>query len=92
MFERFSQRKRSDFEQVEENFNIIEASEQMEQPPPRRRGRSSGRERRGRREGNRDGARGGARDGARGGARGGVEGGVEGDAADGTNVLMKDVF
>ena len=89
MFEGSSLRERSDFEQVEENFNIdpTEAPEQMKQPPPRRRGRPPGRGRRGRRGGNK-----GVRRGARGGARGGVEGGVEGDAADGTDVPMEDVF
>ena len=92
MFERSSQRKRSDFEQMKKNFNIdsIEASEQMSSL--RRRGRSSERERRGRRGGDRD-VRRGTRGGARGGARGGVVGGgVEGDVAGGTDVLMEDVF
>ena len=67
LFERSSQRERSDFEMMKETLNIdsIEAP----QVPPRRRGRPPERERR---EGYR-----GARDGARGGARGGVEGGTD---------------
>ena len=66
VFERSNQRKRSDFEQMKENFNIdsIEASEQMKQSPLRRRDRSSERERRGKRGGNSDEARDEARDGA----------------------------
>ena len=81
VFERSSQRKRSHFEQMEKNFNIdsTEASERVKQSSSRRRGRPSGRGRRGRRGGYR---------GVRRDARGGVRGGVEGDAAGGTDVPM----
>ena len=94
MFERFNQRKRSDFEQMKKNFDIdsIEASEQMKQSSFKRRGRSSERERRERREDNKDETRDEARDEARNDARSDVEGDVKDDATDGTNVPMKDVF
>ena len=78
LFERFSQRKRSDFEMMKKTFNLdfIEASQMLS----RRRDRSSERERREEYKNARDDAR----NDARGDARNDVE--------DETNVLMKNVF
>ena len=89
MFERFSQRKRSAFEQMKKNFNMnsIEAFEQMKQSSFKRRDRSSEREKRERRENNRN-----VRNDARNDARDDVEDDVEDDVKDETNVLMKNVF
>ena len=97
MFERSSQRKRFDFEQMKKNFSInsIEASEQMKQSSLKRRDRSFEREKRERRENNRDvkdDARDDARADARDSARDNVEGDIEGDVEDETNVPMKNVF
>ena len=96
MFERSSQRKRFDFEQMKNNFNIdsIKASEQMQFS--RRRNRSSERERREKREDDRDvkrDTRNDARDDARDVARDDVvENDVENNVTDETNVFMKNVF
>ena len=96
LFERFSRREPSGFEQVKEIFDIdsidipkqavnqVGQMNQVKQSIRRPRGRPPGREReRGDREDYR-----GARDGARNDARGGARGDARGDAAD---VHMKDV-
>ena len=105
LFERFSQRKRSDFEMMKKTFNLnsIEAS----QMSFRRRDRSSERKRReGYRDARnarddarndarndaRDDARSDARDDARDDARSDARGDARGDAEGETNVLMKNVF